>query len=89
MQCAIYTEGACNVRLHETRLQCAQTLTKDDSMLRKIFLILSAILLAVSAIYLFFDGETARKFMGGAMIAFALHIISFIIWGTEVEHKKH
>ncbi|MBX9949085.1 MAG: hypothetical protein K2Y39_07975 [Candidatus Obscuribacterales bacterium] len=58
-------------------------------MLRKIFLILSAVLLAVSALCLFFDDETARKFMGGAMIALALHIISFIIWGTEVEHKKH
>lgn len=58
-------------------------------MLRKIFLILSAILLAVSGIYLFFDDETARQFMGGAMIAFALHIISFIIWGTEAQHRKH
>lgn len=63
---------------------------KEGSMLRKIFLILSAILLAVSAFcYFFVDGETARKLMGGAMIAFALNIISFIIWGTQAEHKKH
>lgn len=58
-------------------------------MLRKVFLVLSAILLAVAAIYLFFDGEAARKFFGASMIAFSLHIISFIIWGTEVEHRKH
>ena len=62
---------------------------KEDSMLRKIFLILSVILLAVSAICAFFDVEIALRFMGAAMIAFALHIIKFIIWGTQVEHRKH
>lgn len=59
-------------------------------MLRKIFLILSAILLAVSAVtFFFFDVESALKFLGAAMILVSLAIISFIIWETEVEHKRH
>ncbi len=59
-------------------------------MLRKIFLILSAILLAVSAVTFFsFDVESTLKFVGAAMISVSLAIISFIIWETEVEHKRH
>ena len=72
-----------------TKTQCVDA-TKDDSMLRKIFLILSAILLAVSAVtYFFFDAELARRILGAAMISVSLAIISFIIWETEVEHKRH
>lgn len=58
-------------------------------MIRKIFLILSAILIAVCAVTLFYNPETARMIMGAAMVSFAFHIICYLIWGTEAEHKKH
>ncbi len=57
-------------------------------MIRKIFLILSAILIAVCAVTFFFNAEKARMIMGAAMVSFSFHIIHFIIWGTEVEHKR-
>ncbi|MBA3855994.1 MAG: hypothetical protein C0507_03700 [Cyanobacteria bacterium PR.3.49] len=62
---------------------------KNDSMIRKIFLILSAILIAVCVVTWFFNPEKARMFMGAAMVSFACYIICYLIWGTEVEHKKH
>ena len=62
---------------------------KDDSMIRKIFLILLAILLAVSAVtFFFFDAELARRILGAAMVSGAFAGISFIIWETEGEHKR-
>jgi len=58
-------------------------------MIRKIFLILSAILIAVCAVTFFFNPEVARMIMGAAMVSFAFHIICYLIWGTEVEREKH
>lgn len=57
-------------------------------MLRRIFLILSAILFAVSAVTYFFNVDKAREMLGLALIAFSLHLICFIAWGTETVHKR-
>lgn len=59
-------------------------------MIPKLFLLLSAILFAVFAIvYFLFDKKVGLEILGASMIAFALHIICFLIWGTEVEEKRH
>lgn len=57
-------------------------------MLRKILLILSAILIVVSAVTFFFDVESARRILGAAMVSAALAGISFIIWETEGVHTR-